>query len=297
MPKRRALALIVDSAASLPVDAASHDLMHVVPMRLMMGGKSRRDGEDVSSADFYRHLRTAKELPTTSAPSPSSFLSAIRSAADDAAAILCMTVSPRFSSTFEAASSAVDTARGELPGTDFEVMDTRSAAGGEGLVVTSALRALVSGHGLHETMAVAKEVVGRVSLLAYLDTLHYLWKGGRVRRLAHAGTALLNIKPLFELRQGDVKGIAHPRSRRRALDRLVQLTHERAPVGLLHAAVMHADDPEGAERLRLRLVAEFDCAELYASEFSPVMGVHTGPGLVGVAFWSEGPPISPDRRT
>ena len=266
-------------------------------MRLLMDGKSHLDGEDVSSTDFYRHLRDAKELPTTSAPSPSSFLSAIHAAADDAAAVLCMTVSPRFSSTFEVARSAVETARGELPDTEIELVDTRSAAGGEGLVVTSALRALVSGHGLYETAAVAKEVAGRVSLLAYLDTLHYLWKGGRVRRLAHAGTALLNIKPLFELGQGEVKGIARPRSRRRALDRLVRLTHERAPVGLLHAAVMHADDPEGAERLRLRLVAEFDCAELYVSEFSPVMGVHTGPGLVGVAFWSEGPPISPDRPT
>ena len=136
-------------------------------------------------------------------------------------------------------------------------------------------------------LKIAKAISEKVRLLAFVDTLYYLWKGGRVPRLAHAGTSLLKLKPVFELAQGEANSLARPRTTRRAIERLVELMHDRVSSEAVHATVMHADAANAAEELRVRVESEFDCAELFVSEFTPVMGAHIGPGLVGVAFWCE----------
>ena len=105
--------------------------------------------------------------------------------------------------------------------------------------------------------------------------------------IAHAGTSLLKIKPVFELHRGEIQSIARPRTRRRATDRLLSLMTERTASGVVHASVMQADAPDDAEALRERIASEFDCKELFVSEFTPVMGAHIGPGMMGVAFWCE----------
>jgi DegV family protein with EDD domain len=141
---------------------------------------------------------------------------------------------------------------------------------------------------LDDVRAAAEAVAPKVRLLAFVDTLYYLWKGGRVRRIAHVGTSLLKIKPTLELARGEIKVVARPRTYRKAASRLLELMHERAEPGRIHATVCHADAADAAEDVRRRVEAEFTCEELFVSEFTPVMGAHIGPGLVGVAFWSEG---------
>ena len=281
------MAVVADSAATLPPRLAEDERLHVVPMRLTIAGQTYLDGEDLSPTSFYKRLRDLQEIPVTSGPSPAAFLTAYRNAAESASAVLCTTVSPRFSSSHDAARTAALEAAKELPETEIVVLDTESAAGGEGLVSLSALRSAARGEGLAEARAAAMVVVQRVSLVAYLDTLYYVWKGGRVPGLAYAGTSLLKIKPMFELRRGAIRTVARPRTVRRAIDRLLELVRRGAGSGRLNAAVMHGDAPETAELVRRRIESEFECGELYVGEFSPVMGVHTGPGLVGVAFWSE----------
>ena len=143
---------------------------------------------------------------------------------------------------------------------------------------------------LEEVVATVRAVVARVSLLAILDTLYYVWKGGRIPGLAYAATSLIGIKPLLEMRRGEVRNVARPRTRRKAEERLLELMRQQVPTGPLHATVMHADAPEDAESLKRRLELQFEVAELFVSEFSPVIGAHTGPGLLAAAFWSEAQP-------
>jgi DegV family protein with EDD domain len=285
MAEKGRVAVVVDSAASLPADKAAQ--LQVVPMRLVLDGKTYLDGRDLSATQFYKMLRQSSAPATTSAPPPASFLESFRQAALDASSVLCLTVASRFSASFNSAQTAAVQMRDELPGVEIAVLDTESAAGGEGLIALEALRAAARGDGLDQVVAAAREVMPRVRLLAFLDTLYYLWKGGRVPRLAHAGTSLLDIKPLFELKGGEVHTVARPRTRQRATQRLVELMRERVEPGSVHATVMHADSADAAEVLRQQIEAEFPCQELYVSEFTPVMGAHIGPGLLGVAFWSE----------
>ena len=157
----------------------------------------------------------------------------------------------------------------------------------KGLIALEATRAARQGKGLHEVKSAVQNVMTRVRLLAFVDTLYYLWKGGRVPGIAHVGTSLLRIKPLFELAQGQVRSVARPRTHRRAMRRLLELVRDGAKPSPMHVTVMHADAAGAAEELRQQIEAEFPCEELFISEFSPVMGAHTGPGLVGVAFWNE----------
>ena len=289
MGQENRVAVVVDSAASLPVDAKVGEEagLYVVPMQLIIGGRTYLDGRDLTPTEFYRMQKGIKELPATSTPPPAAFLEAFRSAAQEASSIICLTVSPRFSSSYDSARTAAQEAEKTLLEAKIAVLDTESAAGGEGLIAMEAWRAAQRGVGLEEVMAAVRVLVPKVSLLAFLDTLYYVWKSGRMPRVVYAGTSLLGIKPLLEMSRGEVRNVARPRTASRATARMIELMRQRVGAGPIHAAVLHADAGEAADRLRQRVSLEFPCKELFISEFSPVMGSHTGPGLLGIAFWSE----------
>ena len=284
-PKNR-VAVVVDSSASLPAAADGPLPAHVVPMRIHVGGAEYAGGRAVTPAEFYRVQREAREPPTTAAPSPSAFVEAFRAAAGQAEAVLALTVSRRFSSTFDSANLAAEEFRRESADVRVEVVDTESAAGGEGLVATAACRAADAGHDIDAVIASIGSVVPRVYLAAYLDTLYYVWKSGRIPGIAYAGSALLKLKPVFEMHRGEIQSVARPRSAARAQRTLIDRVAMRAAGSPVHAAIIHADALATAESLRRALRDELDCAELYVSELAPVVGAHTGPGLVGIAFWA-----------
>lgn len=281
------VAVVVDSAASLPTELSCDPLLNVVPMKITVGDKTYRDGVDLTPLEYYRRLKDNADATVTASPSPQDFTEAFRKVARGASSILCVTVSPRFSSSYDFAQIAKRTVEGEGIDVHIEVLDTETAAGGEGLVTTAALRAAHAGATIAEVLEVARSVVEEVTLLAFLDTLYYVWRGGRVRMVAHAATSLLRIKPLFELSRGEVRQLARPRTKRRAIESMLDIARLRVGDRLVHGAVMHADAPEHAEVLRRRVESEFDCSEIFVTEFSPVMGSHTGPGLLGFAFWTK----------
>lgn len=285
--QKHSVAIVVDSATSLPAELGHDSQLYVVPMTLTIDGKTYLDGQDITPTSFYRMLKDSSVPPTTSAPSPASYLESFKQAAEKAQSILCLTVGSGFSASFDAANVAAHEALEALPGVEISVLDSESAAGGEGLIALQALRAVSNGDSLDDVKAVAMDVIPRIRLLAFLDTLYYLWKGGRVPRIAHTGTSLFRIKPLFELKHGKVSTIARPRTHKKAVKRLLELMRERTESGPIHATVMHADALEAAEELRSKVETEFLCEDLFVSEFTPVMGAHIGPGLLGIAFWSN----------
>ncbi len=281
------VAVVVDSAASLPAWALGDPLLHVVPMQLVIEGRTYLDGQDLSPTEFYRMQRGLSDTPTTSAPSPQSYVAAFEEAGRRSSSILCLCVARRYSAAHDSALVAVRQAQETLPDIQIAALDSGSAAGGEGLIALEALRAARKGHDLAEVVKIARQVADSVSLIAFLDTLYYVWKGGRVPRIAYAGASLVGLKPMFELVGGEVNATGRPRTRARATRRLVEAMRKRVGDRPVHACVMHGDCLDDAEELRGVLEVEFDCRELYVNEFTPVMGAHTGPGLLGLAFWAQ----------
>jgi len=282
------VAIVTDTTACIPQEQVERYNIEVVPMTIIFGDKVYRDGIDINPTEFYTLLRQAKKLPTTSHPSPDHFLDAYRSASRRAPNILCITISSHFSATFNSAWLAMEMAKTTLPNTAIEVLECGTAAAGQGLVVLAAAKAADSGRNFDEIMKTARNIMDRVNLFATLDTLHYLAKGGRVPQAAALVNSLLKIKPIFSLNHCDAHTVALPRTVPGAAKRMLKLMEQKAVKKQpFHAVVMHADALDKAVALRNRISSQFDCAELFITEFTPVMGVHTGPGLVGIAFYSE----------
>jgi len=282
------VAIVTDTTACIPQEQVERYGIKVVPMTIIFGDKVYRDGIDISPTEFYTLLRKAEKLPTTSHPSPDHFLDAYREASRRAPNILCITISSHFSATFNSAQLATEMAKTTLPNTAIEVLECGTAAAGQGLIVLAAARVADSGGNLNEVKKTARTIMHQVNLFATLDTLHYLAKGGRVPQAAALVNLLLKIKPIFTLNHGEAHTIALPRTIPGAVKRILKLMKQKVVKKQpLHVAVMHADALDEAVALRNRISSQFDCAELFITEFTPVMGVHTGPGLVGIAFYSE----------
>jgi len=280
------VAIITDSSACIPKELAEKYTIELVPMNVIFGDKTYLDGIDITPAEFYALLRQAKGLPATSHSSPGAYLEAYRRASLRADNILCITLSSKFSGQFNSARLAMEMAKESLPDVTIEVFDCGSAAAAQGLVVLAAARAAASGQSLTKVIKTANSVAQRVSLLAMVDTLDYLVKGGHVRKAVALASSILRIKPIFTLNEGDACPVTNARTTLGAIKRMVKLMGQKIVTGQpLHVAVMHADALVEALVLRDQISSRFDCTELLVTEFTPVMGVHIGPGLIGVAFY------------
>jgi DegV family protein with EDD domain len=281
------VAIVTDSSACIPGELLKQYRIGLVPLNVIIGHNTYRDGVDITPTEFYTLLRGTKELPTTSHSSPGAHLEAFRRASRIAPGILCITLSSSFSGQFGSAQLARELARGSLPGVAIEVFDCGTAAAAQGLVVLAAARAAASGQRLEEVADRARSLAKRVHLVAMVDSLHYLVRGGHVPKAAAWASSLFRIKPLLTLNDGDVRPLAKTRTTARAIASMLKVMKQLTVKGLpLHVAVMHADALDNAELLKRQIASRFDCSELFITEFTPVMGAHIGPGLIGVAFCS-----------
>ncbi|MBI2166397.1 MAG: DegV family protein [Chloroflexi bacterium] len=284
---RSRVAVVTDSTISLPDDVRGQLHIYSVPHELLVNGRTYRDGVDISSTEFYRLLTESPQPPKTSAPPPASFLEVFVKASLHTKMVLCLCLASRLSSTYYSACTAADLARERVPGVELRVVDTGTAGTALGLVALECARAAERGAGLDELAQLASRLADRVYFVAFLETLYYVWRGGRIPKVALWAGNLLNVKPLLELRGGEVRMVERPRSRARARERLLAYLERHGGAGPLHVAVMHAHAMEEANELVEEIRGRFNCTELFLSEFTPVMGAHTGPGLLGLAFLSE----------
>jgi len=281
------VAIITDSVACLPPELAEKYAIEVVPIELRFGNKVYLDGVDISSTEFYTLFRQAEELPVTTAALPGSFLEAYHKASQRATNILCISLSSKLSGMYNSAQLAVERLGGALPDTTIRVLDCGTAAAAQGLVVLAAARAAASGEGLTGVIETAKSVMQRVRLFVMLDTLRYLVKGGRAPKVAALATSLLKIKPILTIINGEAHLVTNPRTTAGAMKRILKLMGQKIVTGQpLHVAVMHADAMDEAIVLKKQISSHFDCKEIFITEFTPVIGAHTGPGVIGVAFYS-----------
>jgi DegV family protein with EDD domain len=285
---KQKVAVVTDTTACVPAEQVARYGIQVVPVQLIIESKAYRDGIDITPTEFYTMLRQAKKMPTTSSSSPGPYLEAYRQASRGADSILCLTEPSRFSAMFDSARVATNMAGDALPGVPIEVIDCTTAAAGQGLVALAAARSAALGKSLEEVKETTLNIMSRVNLLATLDTLQYLALSGRVPQAAAMVNNILNIKPVFTLNHSDAHTVALPRTMESAVKRMLKLMEPMVPEGRpLYVAVMHADALEQAVDFKDRVASNFECREIFITEFTPVMGVHTGPGLIGVAFYGE----------
>jgi DegV family protein with EDD domain len=285
---KQKVAIVTDTTACVPPEQVAKYNIEVVPIQLIVEDKIYRDGIDIKPTEFYAILRQARRVPTTSSSSPDHYLEAFRKASLRAPSILCLTEPSKFSAMLNSARIASDMAKDTLRNTAIDVLECTTAAAGQGLVALAAARAAALDKPLETVKEIARSIMSRVNLLATLDTLQYLVKSGRVPQAAAMVNSILNIKPIFTLNHSDAHTVALPRTMKSAINRMLKLMEPMVVKGHpLYVAVMHADALEQAVSFRNRISSQFECREIFITEFTPVMGVHTGPGLIGVAFYGE----------
>jgi DegV family protein with EDD domain len=285
----RKVAIVADSVCCLPPEIVEKYDIYVVPMEIIYEGKSYRDGIDISPNEVYRIMRKKENLPTTSTASTGDFLNAYRESSQKAESVLCITVTSLQSKVFEAASAAKEIAKEEIPGTIIEVFDSRSVAAALGFIVREAARVGSEGGGLAEAIEAARNMMGKVNFLAMLDTLYYLARLGRIARAAAWAGNVLDMKPVLEHNPavGETMPVARPRTKKKAIECMLRIMAERMGSSKVHVMVQHADELEEAKKLAAEIESSFNCVEMYLTEFAPVMGVHTGPGLLAIGFYTD----------
>ncbi|GAI89141.1 unnamed protein product, partial [marine sediment metagenome] len=215
------------------------------------------------------------------------FLKAFREASKQAKNILCITISAKLSATYDAAQVAKEQAEVELPGTAIEVLDSQTTTAAEGFVALAAARAAAEGQNLAEVIKAAEEMRDKVKFFAFLDTVRYIYRSGRIPKIASQAGSILNIKPILTISSGLVRFAGVVRSKKSGVERLLKIMRNKVGLRAVHVAVMHAYALDEGERLKERISSEFNCAELFITEFSPVMGYACGTGTLGIAFYLE----------
>ena len=270
------VAILTDSAAALPDEVAARGGVTVVPMWLTIDGRPELEGT--------RPLAELLAQPgvLTSAPAPGEYEAAVKEALRSADEVAVLTLAAAMSASNEAA--RVGTASFD---DNVAVVDTGSAAGGQALVVLAAAAAATKpGATLADVVARAPGGADRVRLVATLPSLDYLVRSGRVPGIAGWAGKRLGIHPLFEFRGGDVHRLRPALSGEAAEERIVAHVQRNAPAaGRLHVVALHALAPSSATGMLDRVAALVEPVESFVGEFGPVMVVHTGPGLSGLAWW------------
>ncbi len=269
--------IVTDSAASLPPSLAAQYGVVAVPMQLEIAGRPV-DERTISMDEVVARL---DEGVLTSGPSPGAFVEALEDVSDDGVVVL--TVGSRLSSTYQAASTAARLAPD--PGR-VRVVDTTTAAGAEGLVVLAAADLARTGASLDEVEARAREVVGKVRLVAAVGTLAHLARGGRVPAIAAWAGSQLGVRVLFEFHDDHIRPLRPSLSFDKARDLIFEhWQRSRVEGAPLHIAALHAVREDTAVELLDRVRAEVEPATSFVGTFGPVMVAHTGPDVIGLAWW------------
>lgn len=280
------VAIVTDSTAYLPPEVQERFRIPVVPLNVLWGEELLKDGVDIDPSAFYQRLQSAKVMPTTSQPSAGEFVDFFRQAAEEKRTdtLVGVFISSALSGTVDSAKMAQEM----LDDLRVRVVDSRSTSMGLGFQAMAAAEAAQAGASVEEILDAIRQVQYRLQVLFVVDTLEFLHRGGRIGGAKrYLGTAL-KIKPLLELEDGKIEAVEQVRTKKKALARLLELAAERkgqSPVA--RAAVIHANALEECLALKDEAWALLEPGEIYVSEVSPVIGAHTGPGTLGLAFYTR----------
>jgi DegV family protein with EDD domain len=275
------VAIVTDSTAYIPVDYVEKYDLRVAPQVLIWGEETYRDGVDIQPKEFYERLQGATVMPKSSQVSVADFKEIFSELHEAGKEILAILVSEKLSGTI---SSAVQ-AKAMLPDAHIEIVDSETTAMELGFHVFAAARAAQEGAGIEECKSVAEECKGKSGVVFIVDTLEFLHRGGRIGGATRFLGTALNVKPLLEVRDGQVEALEMVRTKRKAYNRLVELVEERSDGRKpLKLASLHANAPDQARALLEEATERLETEETIIAEVSPVVGTHAGPGTVALAY-------------
>ena len=270
--------VVTDSTCDLPASLAAELGITVVPLSVVFGDEAPLlDGIDITPAVFYERLKTSSRLPKTSQPSVEAFRAAYELAAADGDEIVSIHVSSRLSGTLNSASIAREDVAPEV---HVELIDSYNVSVGLGAIVLEAAEAARAGRSRDEVVAAARRTMDRVHVICLLDTLEYLQRGGRIGRAQSMVGSLLNIKPIVHVEDGEIAALQRVRTRAKAVERLRQLAIEDRTIRRLFVA--SAGDDALAASFAASVASELPHTDIRITQIGPVVGVHTGPGALGI---------------
>lgn len=275
------VAIITDSSAYLPEDIVNGLDIHVVPLTLHWGEDNYRDGEDIRAEEFYARLAESDTLPTTSQVTVVEFEKLFTLLLDQGYAVLSILISSGISGTVESALQA----KNKFPDAPIVVHDSQLVSMALGFMVMEVARAAQRGASLEDCLALAEELYPKIGVYFTVDTLKYLNKGGRINTAKRLMGSALNIKPIMEIRGGKIELVESVRSRKKAVARMLELAEKgiagRSPV---RVSAFHAAAAEDNQALMDEAVERFKPVETVITQVSPVIGTHTGPGTLSIAY-------------
>lgn len=273
--------IVTDSTADLPMEFVKANDVTVVPLYVNFPEKTYRDGLDLTAKEFYPLLsQCTKELPKTSTPTISDFTDIYRSLLDKGHEIISIHISSGLSSTYAMAESAAKTLEGRI-----KVFDSKSISMGIGLQVVEALEMIKSNLSLDSIMEHLTSLRSKTEVFFSLETLEYLEKGGRIGKVSALLGTILNIKPVVRVENGIYVPLDKARNQNQAAKKMIEHTIKTLGGRLpRHVGVVHGAAEEGAQMLKHCLEEALDIKVSMLNETGPVIGVHTGPGTLGLAF-------------
>lgn len=275
--------IITDSTAGISPELAASLGIRVIPLRVIFPEMTYRDQVDISTDEFYRLLLQCEGLPTTSQPPASEFEEVFREVCRGGNEALAILISGELSGTV-ASAVAAQRALPELP---ITVFDSLATSGNLALMVEYAVERAAAGAPVSDIVRGLEVIRERSQLLFTIATFRYLQKGGRIGNASALAASLLRIQPILTLEDGVVTVWGKVRGKRKALQTIVETARDRGGVGdHMRVVVIHGADPEGAAALAEEVAATLQCSPPRVLEISPVLGVHVGPGAVGLGYYS-----------
>ncbi len=282
-PTSMNVGIVTDSVADLPPALAQESGIAVVLYNIHWGQETFKDGTDLTPTTFYKRLVSDPVLPTTSCPSSGEYVETYKAMAERSSAIISLHITAHGSGAYQSACLARDM----LPELDITVINTNAVSMATGYMALEAARAARQGAGKAEVLGVIRRLMANIHQIYAADTLKYLYLGGRIGRAKHLMGSLLNLKPLITMdREGIIGPLGQALSRqgvyRKITEKMDLWAGKKQPIKL---ALVHGAAEEAIAKLKGMILAEFPCEEVLDCEFGPALGVHTGPGTVGVVFF------------
>jgi len=281
--------IITDTVAGIPQNLAEEYQIRVIPAAIIIyNGTSYIEGVTLSVSEAYQLIRKDPDRFTTSALTPAQFLDEYRELSKKTKDILHIALSSSLSANYRTAGLASEMLLKESPQTNLKIFDCKTVAGAQGLIVLSAAKAAAMGMSLDQVAGITEQVRQKTKGIMMLDTLRYVYRTGRMSKMASRIASMFNIKPINRMTdEGTLEFVDKVRNRESGYKRLIDLIKEEAKTESLHFMIMHAAAPEMADRLAELLRQEFNCLRVLISEYSPVMGYGAGPGAIFVGYHPE----------
>jgi DegV family protein with EDD domain len=277
------IAIVTDSTAGLPKEILARYNITTVPQVLIWGEQSYEDGVDIQPDEFYQRLSSAKVMPSTSQVSILNMQKAFSRLLDEGYQVLGLFLAAKLSGTIQ---SAIQGREALTSGKDkVEILDSNATSMALGFQVLALARAAADGASVSDCLALANKARSSTGIYFVVDTLEFLHRGGRIGGAQRLLGTALNLKPILALQDGKVEAMERIRTKTKAVDRLIEIVHEQTSgKGSLRIASLHANVPGEGQALLDRAAQQMQPVEALFTSLSPVVGSHTGPGTLGLAY-------------